>query len=335
MTSLTLARVETMLAGAVGALVVSGLVSSPQGFAQSASSVKPKFEVASIRPAAQPPGGRQCTGASTTDAGHVERRCVSLEGLLHRIIGIPEYRLVAPDWIQGGQQFDISAKLPDGATQDQIPEMFLSLLEDRFGLAFHRESRERPILALVVAKGGLKVQPAAPESAQPAWVAAAAKVPAASRKLFAPTRNFNFSVQGSDGEQMSIIESPSMGFVWRSVRKSDRMIRYEAPSITSEGLADLAVEAASLELGEEVQDMTGLKGRYQVILEISSADLNAEIMAQLGTFKNSQDLQNARQDAQLRVVQDGLKKLGLQLEPRKAPVEMLVIDRLEKTPTEN
>jgi len=37
----------------------------------------------------------------------------------------------------------------------------------------------------------------------------------------------------------------------------------------------------------------------------------------------------------LRVVQDGLNKLGLRLEPRKAPVELFVIDRLEKTPTEN
>jgi uncharacterized protein (TIGR03435 family) len=310
--------------------------SPPQGPASTRAGKRLEFEVASIRPAAQPPGGRPCTGTSTTDAGRVARGCVSLEGLLHRIIGIPEYKLVAPDWIsQSDPKFDISAKLPDGATQDQIPDMFLSLLEDRFGLVFHREARERPILALVVAKGGLKVQPAAPESAQPAWVAAAAKVPAASRRFFAPTRNFNFSVQGSDGEQMSIIQSPSMGFVWRSVRESDKMIRYEAPSITSEGLADLvAVASANYRLDEEIRDMTGLKGRYQVIFDISS-DWSAGIAAQLGTFKNGQDFLDAQQDAQFRGVQDGLKKLGLQLEPRKAPVEMFVIDHLEKTPTQN
>src|SRR5579863_178931 len=260
MTSLAVARVGT-------ALVVSGLVSPPQGVAQSASAGKPKFEVASIRPAAQPPDGRRCGRTSTTDAGRVERGCTNLLELLRGDIGIPQTRLVAPDWVvQGDQKFDISAKLPDGATKDQIPEMFQSLLEDRFGLAFHRESRERPIQALVVAKGGLKVQPAAPESAQPAWVAAAAKVPAGSRSLVAATRNIFFSMQGSDGEQMSIIQSPSMGFVWRSVRKSAGIIRYDAPSITSEGLADLVVVAASLELGQEVRDMSGLKGRYQVIL---------------------------------------------------------------------
>ncbi len=81
--------------------------------------------------------------------------------------------------------------------------------------------------------------------------------------------------------------------------------------------------------------MTGLKGRYQANLDVSSDWGSAEITAQLGTFKNGQDLLNAQQDAQFRVVQDGLKKLGLQLEPRKAPVELFVIDHLEKTPTEN
>ena len=42
-----------------------------------------------------------------------------------------------------------------------------------------------------------------------------------------------------------------------------------------------------------------------------------------------------RQSALLKAARDGLKKFGLQLERRKAPVEMLVIDYLEKTPSEN
>jgi uncharacterized protein (TIGR03435 family) len=246
-----------------------------------------------------------------------------------REIGIPAGRLVAPDWMEGGQKFDISAKLPDGANLDQTPQMFQSLLEDRFGLAFHRESREQPIYALVVAKGGLKVQPAAPESAQPTWVAAAANSPVTSRGFVAGTRLHSFSVLGSDGLRMGIIETPSMGFVWRSVRRPEGIIHFEAPSITFEGLADLAVLAMSL--GPEdtvVRDMTGLKGRYQVNLDVSSADVNAEIAAHPGDPA-------VLRDAQLRVVQDGLNKLGLRLEPRKAPVELFVIDRLEKTPTEN
>ena len=217
MTFLNVVRVGTMLAGAAGALLVSGLVRPRQGIAQSAGLVKPRFEVVSIHPAAQP-DGRRCARTSTRDGGRVQVGCTSLKELLLET-GIPNTRLVAPDWLEGGQRFDVSAKLPDGATRDQIPEMFQSLLEDRFGLVFHHESRERPILALVVAKGGLKVQPAAPESAQPAWVAAAATTEARSQSFVAGKRVKGFSVQSPDGGQMSILQTPSMGFVWRSVTK--------------------------------------------------------------------------------------------------------------------
>jgi uncharacterized protein (TIGR03435 family) len=39
--------------------------------------------------------------------------------------------------------------------------------------------------------------------------------------------------------------------------------------------------------------------------------------------------------AKLKAAREGLKKLGLQLDQRKAPVEVLVVDHLEKAPTEN
>ncbi|HEY1755548.1 MAG TPA: TIGR03435 family protein [Bryobacteraceae bacterium] len=106
------------------------------------------------------------------------------------------------------------------------------------------------------------------------------------------------------------------------------VIRYEAPSITFEGLADLAVIAGSNSLDLAVVDMTGLKGRYQVNLDVSMADLYAAI-------SEGPREQATVQNAQLKVVQDALKKLGLQLEPRKAPVGTVIIDHLEKTPTAN
>jgi uncharacterized protein (TIGR03435 family) len=40
------------------------------------------------------------------------------------------------------------------------------------------------------------------------------------------------------------------------------------------------------------------------------------------------------QRALLKAAGDGLKKVGLQLERRKAPVEVLIIDNLEKVPTD-
>jgi uncharacterized protein (TIGR03435 family) len=314
--------------------------------------VRLKFEVASIRPAAPttgiptpvggaqgnaplpppppPPGGSGCTPRFTMDAGRIDRGCVSLRELLFLdAFAVPASRVQGPDWMDA-QRFDISAKLPAGATADQLPEMFQALLQERFGLAFHRESKERTVYALVVSNGGLKVKPAAPESAQPAWVAAAAAVSGPSGNgNIGGIRFRSIVVPNLDGGTTSVWQSPSMGFVRRSNTGGLRgIIHYEAPSITSEGLANLAVIAGN-GLDPAVVDMTGLKGRYQANLDTSMADLIAFL-----TSPGPKD-PAAVQDAQAGMVRDGLKKLGLQLEPRKVPLETIVIDHLEKNPTAN
>jgi len=258
----------------------------------------------------------------------MDRTCVSLKALLVSVFAVAPSRLLAPDWTDT-QRFDISAKLPAGARQEQLPEMLQSLLEDRFGLTFHRESKERPVTALVVAKSGLKLKPAAPESAQPAWVAAAAAAtgPFGDGNI-GGIRFRSIPLQNSDAAVMSIWHNASMGFVRRSnTGGPGGIIHYDAPSISPEGLASLAALAGN-GLDPEVVDMTGLTGRYQVNLDISMANL-------IDAIRDGPRDAAALQDAQLRIVQDGLRKLGLQLEPRKAPVETVVIDHLEKTPTEN
>jgi uncharacterized protein (TIGR03435 family) len=253
------------------------------------------------------------------DAGRIDFVCISLKHLLLEAFAIPTSLVLAPDWADT-DAFDISAKLPIGTTQDQLPEMFQSLLEDRFGLTFHRGAKEGTVNALVVAKGGSKVKPAAPDSAQPAWVSVATA-------LKAPYGYGMGTRQISPG----VFQSSSMGFV----RKSDTggpggIIHYEAPSITSEGLAALAKLAGpGMDPGVGIVDMTGLKGRYQVNLDVSMTDVVAAIVAA------PRDDPTFMQRAWLNMVQDGLKKLGLQLEPRKAPVETIVVDHLEKKPTEN
>ncbi len=301
--------------------------------------VRVKFEVASIRPAVPardipgrggeapappPPGGPGCSLVSprrTIDPDRIDLECMSLKQLLLEAFAIPSGLLLAPDWTET-DAFDISAKLPNGATHEQLPEMFQSLLEDRFGLLFHPGTKEGTVNALVV-KGGLKVKPAAPDSAQPAWVSAAEAV----KGPYNYGRGVrHISVPGSN----DVFHSSSMGFV----RKSDTggpggIIHYEAPSITFEGLAALAKFAGpGLDPAVGIVDMTGLKGRYQVNFDLSMTDLLAAIAA------GPRDLVFWQSDS-LNMVQDGLKKLGLQLETRKAPVDVMVVDHLEKTPTAN
>ena len=54
--------------------------------------------------------------------------------------------------------YDIAAKVPDGATMEQVRIMLQRLLAERFGLVVHRETRQLPGFRLVVAKGGGEAQ---------------------------------------------------------------------------------------------------------------------------------------------------------------------------------
>jgi uncharacterized protein (TIGR03435 family) len=55
--------------------------------------------------------------------------------------------------------YDVQAKAPAGATEEQVRLMMQSLLEDRFKLKAHRETRESAMYRLVIAKGGMKLHP--------------------------------------------------------------------------------------------------------------------------------------------------------------------------------
>lgn len=309
-----------------------------------------EFEVASIRPAAltppapppspaagagfaalppppPPPGAGGCLPRFTMDAGRVDHLCESLRDLLRDGFDVAPQRILAPDWADGAR-FDISARLPAGATAEQIPAMFASLLEDRFGLQFHRETREWPVSALVVSKSGLKIKPAAPESEQPAWVAAAAAVSGWTSGRIGGVRFRSLAMQGPGGSAATVWQASNMGFVRRSGASGlAGVVHYEAPSITPEGLAAL-VQVAGPGLDPPVVDMTGLSGRYQISLDVSMEDLITEVRSHPGDTA-------AVQRDWFNVVGDGLKKLGLELQPRKAPLETVVIDHLEKTPTAN
>src|SRR5262249_9487472 len=54
--------------------------------------------------------------------------------------------------------WDIVAKIPDGATAAQAPQMLQALLVERFKLVLHRDTKEQSVMALVVGSGGPKLQ---------------------------------------------------------------------------------------------------------------------------------------------------------------------------------
>jgi len=125
-------------------------------FGQSAAPTA--FEVASIRPAPPQAPGRVSTRKSI-DGARVIFTNVTVADVIGAAYKVQQYQVAGPSAI-GSWRFDVAAKIPDGAPEQQVPQMFQALLNERFKLAFHRETRVLPVYALRVANGGPKLQTA-------------------------------------------------------------------------------------------------------------------------------------------------------------------------------
>ena len=102
---------------------------------------KAGFEVASIHPL---PAQTSNVYFGQRIDGSQARFTISLKECVSRAYGLKSYQIVGPDWLPS-DKFEIVAKLPDGSTASQIPEMLQVLLDERFHLKMHRESREFPV----------------------------------------------------------------------------------------------------------------------------------------------------------------------------------------------
>src|SRR5690242_4650630 len=90
---------------------------------------KPTFEVATIKPL--DPNSSVLVGMSA-DPSIVRYGNLTLRDAIRGAYKVRDFQIVGPDWMATAR-FDVYAKLPPGASTDQIPEMFQSLLEERFG----------------------------------------------------------------------------------------------------------------------------------------------------------------------------------------------------------
>ena len=158
----------------VAAALVAFSASSSYGQSAGPKPASPRleFEVASIKPSAPPagrgvfmPGGRG--GPGSNDPGRVTYNLTSLRDLLVNAYGIKHNQISGePDWLDT-QRFYIVAKVPEGATKEQVKIMLQNLLADRFKLAVHRETKEMPMYALAVAGKGPKLKETTVSDAPP------------------------------------------------------------------------------------------------------------------------------------------------------------------------
>lgn len=138
--------------------------SQPSISGSSAKPNLPKFTVATIKPAAPSDDNMLMF---TPDG--VSIHGIPMKMLLRESFGVENDRIFGePGWVKS--RCDIETKIdPDNAPKlknmkmDQRRATLLPLLQERFNLKYHHESRKLPMHALVVAKGGLKLKASAPE----------------------------------------------------------------------------------------------------------------------------------------------------------------------------
>ena len=117
---------------------------------------RPEFEVVAIKPVDR----LLRPGPPKVDPGRVIYPRINLKSLIMRAYKVNNYQLNGPSWLEDLDPYSFSAKLPDGASYEQVPEMLQAMLAERFGLKVHWESQIQPVYGLVVGKGGPKLTPA-------------------------------------------------------------------------------------------------------------------------------------------------------------------------------
>ena len=122
--------------------------------AQRATSPELRFEVASVKPNRT----AACRGRwdFSTSHGTLTAENAPLLRIISRAYNLTDDRVSGPAWIES-QCYDIRAKASDNVPDRDLMRMLQALLKERFHLVAQRESDERPILALVVDKGGSKM----------------------------------------------------------------------------------------------------------------------------------------------------------------------------------
>jgi uncharacterized protein (TIGR03435 family) len=262
------------------------LASLGLAFAQQPSD-GPKFEVASIKSSDPDPQNTMFIGMSA-DGAMVNYTNITLLDCIRGAYRVRDFQIVGPDWMTKAR-FAISAKLPDGSTPDQIPEMLQALLADRFKLEIRREMKEQNVYVLAVGNGGAKL-----------------------KQSDAKPDDNDDKALGPDGKPRA---SMMVG-----VRPGGIFIT--APSASLASLAGLMSRFTA----RPVVDATGLAGDYDFNLSFAPEINNSSLILE--------SVPDGAIDSTPSVF-DAVKQYGLRLDARKAPLEMIIVTRLEKTPIEN
>jgi uncharacterized protein (TIGR03435 family) len=256
----------------------------------------PAFEVASVKPA--PPFIPNRTASGIRDnPGGITCTNVALKSLIVKAYDVQFHQISGPSWIESDRYlYDIVAKAPAGTPKAQFQAMLQTLLAERFKLAFHRETRQQTAYALVVGKTALKLKKSE-------------EIPG-----------------GAPGGRGGVSFMPTPTGMHQDTER-----------LPMAGFAHVL----SNNLGRPVSDMTGIAGNFDITLDFSGEGLTENLRSSIAMAARER---SAKPPAEGGPAPDGtpvpslfaaVEQLGLKLEPRKVPVEYIIVDKAEKVPTEN
>lgn len=126
--------------------------------AQIAAAQKPAFEVASVKKAesGSPPG--DIARNMDKSPGHFAMYNVPIRFALEWAYDLQDYEIQGPSWIAGEERYNIVATAP-AATNDQMRLMLRSLIDERFQMKSHWETRDTQCYVLTRGKGEPKLKP--------------------------------------------------------------------------------------------------------------------------------------------------------------------------------
>ena len=180
-----------------------------------------------------------------------------------------------PDWMNA-LRFDVQAKIPDGATAEQVPEMLQSLLAARFQLRARRAQKEMPVYVLTVKKGGPRLQESSAGDASPSGC-----------------------VIVSGGHRLC--HKMTMSGLADLLTQLSRMYKAMPP-----GGMNWGIEAPAI-------DMTGLNAAYDFAMDYGPGP----------------------EESGGGSIFDAVDRVGLKLERQRRPYDQIVVEHLEKAPTED
>jgi uncharacterized protein (TIGR03435 family) len=312
-------------------LFVSLLVLTCGAFGQAADTLS--FEVATVKPAEPipgPGGGRGMIfmgrrgGPGTQDPGQITWSKASLKDLLIYAYDVNRYQVTGPDWLDT-ERFEIVAKVVLGTTDEQVRKMWQNLLAERFGVVIHHESKVFQVEELVVAKGGPKLK----ESTMAAAKAADEPPPPGPENagIGPPKLDKNGAPELTAPGLMMMMTMGPNGPNAHLVGKDRTM-------------AQLAANIAG-QISHPVVDKTGLTGKYDFALEFAPEPGSFPRpggMPPAGPGPGGDggpQIPGAADPTGLPLAGALQQQLGLKLQANKAPLDVIVVDRGNKTPTEN